>query len=317
MHDGPLLLRSLWQAFFFPVRALLDGADVVLIPGGVFVLKLTPTVTISQNILPFDEIQIRKYGISFFSLKLRCIRLFQSYSFSRSSGVIFLTKYAKEFVVENSMVKISGPMEIIPHGVDSRFMLNPKVQRQIGDYSLDRPFIFSYVSTIDRYKNQIQVLDAVKIVRDLGFPIRVQLIGAANDQYLTELLGRIEDLNMSDAVKYLGSIPFERLHEIYHGSDGFIFASGCENMPNILLEAMASSLPIACSNSGPMPEILGEAGVYFDPENPNSIANALILLLNSPELRESISAQSNSRARNLSWQRSAERTFKFCKDLSR
>jgi len=44
---------------------------------------------------------------------------------------------------------------------------------------------------------------------------------------------------------------------------------------NILVEAMASGLPIACSNRGPMPEVLGDAGVYFDPEDPHDIARAL------------------------------------------
>ena len=47
----------------------------------------------------------------------------------------------------------------------------------------------------------------------------------------------------------------------------FVFASSCENMPNTLVEAMAIGLPIACSDRGPMPEVLRDGGVYFDPED--------------------------------------------------
>ena len=62
-------------------------------------------------------------------------------------------------------------------------------------------------------------------------------------------------------------IPYHELHSEYKDADLGVFASSCENLPIILIEKMASGLPIACSNKGPMPEVLGSAGVYFDPEN--------------------------------------------------
>ena len=65
----------------------------------------------------------------------------------------------------------------------------------------------------------------------------------------------------------------------YHQVDLFAFASSCETFGISLLEAMASGLPIASSNRGPMVEILKDAGIYFNPENPTSIANSLKMLL--------------------------------------
>ena len=56
------------------------------------------------------------------------------------------------------------------------------------------------------------------------------------------------------------------LHQKYLDADLGLFASSCENMPNILLETMGAGLPIACSNRQPMPEILKNGGEYFDPE---------------------------------------------------
>ena len=82
-------------------------------------------------------------------------------------------------------------------------------------------------------------------------------------------------------------------------------------MPNILLEAMASGLPIACSNRGPMPEVLGEAGVYFDPENAGSIASAILELIRSRDLRQRLAAAAFERARHYSWARCASETFDF------
>jgi glycosyltransferase involved in cell wall biosynthesis len=101
------------------------------------------------------------------------------------------------------------------------------------------------------------------------------------------------------------------LHHRYAQADLGLFASSCENMPNILLETMASGLPIACSRLGPMPEVLGDAGVYFDPEQPEEIACALRELIESPQLRTDLAQASYQRAQQFSWQRCADETFGF------
>jgi glycosyltransferase involved in cell wall biosynthesis len=87
-------------------------------------------------------------------------------------------------------------------------------------------------------------------------------------------------------------------------------------MPNILLEGMASGLPIACSDRGPMPEVLGDAGVYFDPEDPNDIARALRELIDSRELRSKLAKASFERAQGYSWLRCADQTFRFLADIA-
>ena len=82
-------------------------------------------------------------------------------------------------------------------------------------------------------------------------------------------------------------------------------------MPNILIELMASGLPITCSNFGPMPEVLGDAGIYFNPESPLEIRDALMKLLDSPELRASLASKSFEKAKKYSWSLCADKTFQF------
>jgi glycosyltransferase involved in cell wall biosynthesis len=88
-------------------------------------------------------------------------------------------------------------------------------------------------------------------------------------------------------------------------------------MPNILLESMASGRPIACADRGPMPEVLGNAGVYFDPESPHSIAAALRRLIDSPELRERCAKEALLRARQYTWESCARETFGFLASVAR
>jgi glycosyltransferase involved in cell wall biosynthesis len=94
-------------------------------------------------------------------------------------------------------------------------------------------------------------------------------------------------------------------------NDLFVFASSCENLPVTLLEAMAVGLPIACSNRGPMPEVLEDGGVYFDPENAVSIANAVEQIIVDSTLRTRIATKAKSLSEQYSWARCADETWKF------
>ena len=113
------------------------------------------------------------------------------------------------------------------------------------------------------------------------------------------------------------SIPFNELHLRYAEADLGLFASSCENMPNILLETMASGLPIACSKRGPMPEVLGQAGVLFNPEQPEDIARALRESIESPQTRTELARASYGRVQEYSWLRCADETFRFLARIAR
>ena len=84
-------------------------------------------------------------------------------------------------------------------------------------------------------------------------------------------------------------------------------------MPNILLEAMASGLPIASSSRGPMPEVLGPAGTYFDPEKPDEITGSLRDLVNDHHLRDRFARMAYERAGNFAWSTCARDTLAFLK----
>jgi glycosyltransferase involved in cell wall biosynthesis len=201
---------------------------------------------------------------------------------------------------------------IIPHGVDERFRHSPRTQKAISDYSRQRPFRLLYVSIVNLYKHQWHVAQAVRQLRAVGVPVTIDFVGPAYPPALRRLLQVIAAHDpQGEYMRYLGPLPHEGLHQCYQQADAFIFASSCENLPIILLEAMASGLPIACSNRGPMPEILGEAGVYFDPEQPDEISEVMSHLLENLTLREKSAVLAYTKAQNYTWQRCANETFHF------
>jgi glycosyltransferase involved in cell wall biosynthesis len=237
------------------------------------------------------------------------LRLTQSRSFKKTDGLILLTVYARN-VVLRAIGKLWVETSIIPHGLNPRFYNKPKLQRNIAEYNDTNPYRLIYVSIIDQYKHQWHVVKAVAALRKQGLPIVLDLVGPAYPPALERLNATIECVDAErNWVHYHGAIAFDELHHHYAQADLGLFASSCENMPNILLETMASGLPIACSNKGPMPEMLGNSGVYFDPEQPDDIARALYELIESPKLRTEFSQASYNRAQQYSWQRCADETF--------
>lgn len=320
-HTEPLLeahylRRALWQRNCLGELARTEQCDLLFVPGGSFVTDFRPVVTMSRNLLPFEWRELMRYGGSRFSLKLVLLRWSQSRSFRRANGTIFLTRYAQDAVLKITGA-LSGQTAIIPHGIDRRFFQPPRAQRPLAECSDAQPFRLIYVSIIDTYKHQWQVAEAVAKLRAKGLPVTLDLIGPAYPPALARLQKTLNRVDRgSEFIRYLGAAPHAELHTRYAQADVGVFASSCENMPNILLEGMASGLPIACANRGPMPEMLGDAGIYFDPERPAEIAAALEQLITDPALRTRCAEGAYMKAQAYSWERCAQETFGFLKRIA-
>lgn len=314
--NGPLPVRAFWQRFLLSRLAAASRCNVLFVPGGSYAGTFRPIVTMSQNLLPFEPRELRRYGRSWMAIKLRLLRLTQSRSFRNSDGVVYLTSYARQVVLD----AIGGsPAEtaIIPHGIPERFFAAPREQRAIEQHSVQDPFRVLYVSRIDVYKHQEHVVEAIARLRKTGAPISLELIGSAYGPALDRLTDVMDRVDPSRSfVTYVGEVSYEDLDARYAAAGLLLFASSCENLPIILLEGMASGAPIVCSNRGPMPEVLGTNGVYCDPENPEDIARGIRELMASPGLRAYMARAAYDRARQFSWSRCATDLFAFLHRVS-
>lgn len=313
--NSGMALRFLYQHFFLSKEMREVGCQMGFFPGGTLpIVSVLPAVTMSQNMLPFESEKARLFGaFSFMRLKMIVLRQLQVASFKRAVGIIFLSKYAQSKI--SQCLKLPSCQIEIPHGIESRFISRPRTQKELASYTAERPFQFLYTSILMPYKHQIEVMCAINSLRVKGYPIACQFIGPAWGWYGSRVKLALNRIDRDGTfLRYLGEVPFDQLHHFYQKADGFIFASSCENLPNILIEAMASGLPIACSESGPMPEILGDKGFYFDPALTNSIELALKNCLRSHDGRNISANDAYQRGLCYSWQECAETTFKFLRE---
>jgi glycosyltransferase involved in cell wall biosynthesis len=308
--DRNLFMRLFWQRFLLKAKAKKSNCDLLFVPGGNNVSGFQPAATMSQNMLPFEWGELFRFGFSIFTLRFILLRFSQSRSFKRSNGVIFLTQYAK-----NGVEKVTGKLlkrtAVIPHGINSRFYLMPRPQRKFEEFTEFKPCRAVYVSIVHLYKHQWNVVEAIAKLRKDGLHIVLDLVGptGTGSKILADSISKFDPNH--EFVTYKGNIPYDDLHELYVKADIGVFASSCENLPNILLENMASGLPVACSNMGPMQEVLLNAGVYFSPEKPVEIAEAIFLLLHNEVLRGQLAFDAYKISQNYTWKKCANDTFLF------
>jgi len=289
---------------------------LIFSPGGL-VAGPGKHVTMCQNMLPFETNEMRRFGFSLTYFRYLMLRWWQLISFQKAEGVIFLSNYALNKVTKNRH-GVFEKIIIIPHGVNDSFFLKPRIISENKIKSKKESIRVLYVSIINFYKHQWHVAEAVSLLKKAGFPIFLDLVGPAHPKALKRLIKTLGCIDNSESyINYRGPVNYKVLPDVYKKADLFVFASSCENMPSILLEAMASGLPIACSNRGPMPEILGDAGVYFDPEQPKEIASAIQLLINSPILREAKAYLAYERAKSFSWEKCGSETFSFLAETAK
>lgn len=296
-----------WQMCALPREASQAGCDILFATDASTLCKFDPLVVLSQDMLSYEKGVMSYFGYGLARLRLLLILFLQNSAFRRARGVIFLTKYASK-VIQSSCGEL-GNVTQVAHGVADRFRsISHARQWPVNG----EPIVCTYVSNAEMYKHQWKVVEAIAILRSRGYNLELMLVGGGRGRAQRLVDDAIEQFDQQRGfVTQVEFISQDALIDLLALSDLFIFASSCENQPITLLEGMAAGLPIACSDRGPMPEVLQDAGVFFDPEKPAAIAAAVEELIVDHEKRRLLAERARCLAGRYSWERCANETFDF------
>ncbi len=308
LSNKNILHQLLWEKFKLIDEIRNNNCDVLINIDAGSLCTFKKSITMSRDMLPFEPNIIKDFP---FKYKFRQIllRYISINSLNKAGKVIFLTNYAYQNI--RKYLKRNIDFEIVPHGVDqTSFNKNSIISRE---KTLEKTI--TYISPFLPYKHQDNVIYAFNLLKSKGYKIKLKLIGNMTDYSKDSIKKAFNKIDLKDSIQILENISQNQIPKYLNKTDIFIFASSCENMPNTLLEAMASGLPIACSNMGPMPEILKDAGVYFNPHDYSSIYKSLKKLLDNESLMKELSQKAKNISKKYTWLESSESLFKAALSL--
>jgi glycosyltransferase involved in cell wall biosynthesis len=312
------ILRAFWQWNSLAIEAKAKGCDLLFIPGGAYCGKFAPTVTMYQNLLPFDKKELLRFINSPASLfKFLLLRIIYFFSIRRAIASIFLADHAKS-LISDSISSANKLSVVIPHGVEDVFRQTKHKDLPSFFFASRTSMRILYASAIDLYKHPWHVVAAVSMLRDAtGWPLQLILAGPAAGRALPRLQASMKQFDPDGLfVEYLGEVPHVDMPALYASADLAVFASTCENLPMIILEQMAMGLPIASADHPAMRELLEDDAEWFVATQPSSIAAALRRMIENPRLCAERVARNIERADRYRWPDVARRTFAFLSDMA-
>lgn len=168
------------------------------------------------------------------------------------------------------------------------------------------------VSDIYVQKNFETLLRALVVLKPEFPEIHLDIAGKELDPaYAERLRGLCRQLGIMDRVHFLGGLAPDRIAALYREATVFVFPSLVETFGNPLVEAMASGLPVVCSDSAAMPEITGAAALLARPRDPDHMAEQIGHLLRDAALWRETSRKGIARAKDFSWERTADMTARI------
>ena len=156
------------------------------------------------------------------------------------------------------------------------------------------------------YKNLAALIRAIADLGDL--PATLVLPGASTP-HESELRELAKELGVEARVRFLDWVSDEDIEGLYREATCLVLPSLIEGFGLPVLEAMARDVPVACSNRPSLPEVAGDAALYFDPEDQSAVSAAVRQLLVDESLRSALVERGRARVRLFSWRRTAEATL--------
>lgn len=315
-----VLVDSHWYSWkeqiFLPYQLYKEKVDLLHFPH-----FNTPVMYRDKNILTIHDITpkffpghkinswVRRAGFDFAFTQ----------SLAKADKIIAVSSRTKDDLVQHFGVE-SNKIKVIYEGVSADFQVIDKEilrSKNIGEkYGITKPFLL-YVGVWRNHKNVVNLIRAFNLLIQ-KYKLDLQLvIGGEEDPYYPEVRRTWQSLGLEKHIVTPGLIPQEELPYFYNLASVFVFPSFYEGFGLVGLEAMLCGTPVAASDRGSLPEVLGEAAIYFDPANPEGMAEIIKKVLEDKELKEKLITQGLQQVKKYSWRKCAEETLELYEEMKK
>lgn len=237
-------------------------------------------------------------------------------SCENASRIIAVSRHTKEDIVKHlgiSPDKISVVYEAVASRITEVKDVK-KIEAIRTRYDLNRPF-FMYVGQWRTHKNLVRLIRAFALFRHrYELDYQLVLVGKV-DPMSPEVQATINQLNLQRHVVLAGYVADGDLGAFFTAAQAFVFPSLYEGFGLPPLEAMMAGTPVISSNASCLPEVLGDAALYFDPEDIEDMALKMQQIATSYHLRKSLKEKGLKHAKKYSFARMAKETLSVYQEV--
>lgn len=274
-----------------------------------FKLKKQKYIITVHDLIPLVFPQSRPYKV-FLIYKFLLPRTLKN-----ADKIITVSKSTKSDLIKYFKIP-PDKIEVIYEAADERFKIlgNNEVKAIREKLNLNFPFIL-YVSGLAPHKNLITLIKAFHKAKMKGINHKLVITGKKRWKH-QDIFDFIDTLNLQDDVIFTDYISDEDLPGIYNAADLFIYPSLYEGFGLPPLEAMACGCPVIASNTSSLPEVIGDAGILFDPYDVDELTTSIYNVLIDTELKSNLRNKSLEQAKNFSWSKCAIETLNVYRDVN-
>lgn len=237
-------------------------------------------------------------------------------SVKKATRVIAVSENTKRDIIEHFKIN-KDKIKVIYEGVDKQFKAitdEEKLRRLRKKYNITEPFIF-YTGVWRNHKNLVGLVKAFGILRN-KHKLNYQLaLGGKEDPYYPEVRAAWKKLGLEKEIIRTGFIDQKELPLFYGAAKISVIPSFYEGFGLTGLEAMACGTPVVSSNKTSLPEILGEAAIYFDPNNPAEMAEKMKLVLTDKKLYNELKEKGLKQVEKYSWEKMGKETLEIYSNI--
>lgn len=231
--------------------------------------------------------------------------------------IIAASKYIRDDLIFNGIDE--DKIEIVHNGIDHKcfypILENDSEVVDLKPFAIKRPY-FIYGSRLSGpEKKHIELIKAFTLFKErTKLPHRLVLAGS-DGAFAGEIHKVAFESSVASDIFLTGYFPHESFPMLYSASDACIFPSVNEGVGLPVLEAMATGVPVLCSNKGALPEVTENSAYLFDSDNIEEISFAMEKVVTDNELRSNLIKKSLQRAQDFNWETTVKNTLDIVKKL--
>jgi glycosyltransferase involved in cell wall biosynthesis len=295
-----------WRHVRLPLAMKLDRVDLHFSPS-----YFLPLVKVCPSVVVVHDLTIKVHPEWFEKeARFRFDDLFWR-EVEKAERVITVSEHSKGDILKLLDVRPER-VAVIPEAADRIFHKiedDAPLRRVRERYGLREGFLFT-AGALHTRRNFIRLIQAMgRAQRLLDDQLQLLILGSQADfSHPLDIQGEAERCGLAGRVLQLDFVSDEEMLALYNACGLFIYPSLYEGFGLPVIEAMACGAPVACSNATSLPEVAGDAAVYFDPFEVEDIAGAIVSLISDESSRSELAMAGIERAAGFSWQKAAERT---------